>query len=60
MDTRTIEVDYNGMLVVYTEDMTYSMFCDKNKMLETRVEWDETTSDAMDCYYYCKERMARQ
>jgi hypothetical protein len=60
MDTRTIEVDYNGMLVVYTEDMDYSMFCEKNKMLETRVEPGETTSDAMDCYYYCKERMARQ
>ena len=56
MNSKTIEVDYNGMLVVYSEDMTYSMFCEKNPRLETRVEWDETTSDAMDCYYYCKEK----
>ena len=56
MEAKTIQVEYNGMLVTYSEDMDYSTFCDNNMMLETRVECGETTSDAMDCYYYCKER----
>jgi hypothetical protein len=48
------QVAYNDESLVYTEGMTYNEFCEKNPQLETRVEWDETTSDAMDAYYYCK------
>jgi hypothetical protein len=35
--------------------MSFREFCESNPRLETRVEWDETTSDAMDAYYFCKE-----
>ena len=49
-------VDYNGMLLVYSQEMSYSEFCECNPSLETRVDWDETTSDAMDAYYYCKSK----
>lgn len=48
-------VKYNGMLLYYNTEMSYREFCEKNPNLETRVEWDETTSDAMDAYYYCKD-----
>jgi hypothetical protein len=50
------EVAYNDESLVYTEGMTYNEFCEKNPKLETRVDWDETTSDAMDAYYYCKSK----
>jgi hypothetical protein len=50
------QVAYNDESLVYTEGMTYNEFCEKNPQLETRVEWDETTSDAMDAYYYCKSK----
>jgi len=53
-------VIYNGMLIHYDNGMSYREFCDKNPQLETRVDWDETTSDAMDVYYYCKERREGQ
>ena len=39
----------------YYDGMTYREFCDLNPKLETRKEWDETTSEAMDAYYECKE-----
>ena len=48
-------VKYNGMLLHYNIEMSYGEFCDKNPQLETRKEWGETTSDAMDAYYYCKD-----
>jgi hypothetical protein len=46
----------DGMLVHYERGMSYREFCDRNPRLDTRVEWDETTSDAMDVYYYCKDK----
>ena len=49
-------VEYNGMLLSYRIGVEYAEFCSMNPELETRVEWDETTSDAMDAYYYCKEK----
>ena len=48
-------VKYDGMLLHYNTEMSYREFCDKNPELETRKEPGETTSDAMDAYYYCKE-----
>jgi hypothetical protein len=52
-------VMYNGMLLHYNTEMSYREFCDKNPQLETRKAWDETTSDAMDAYYYCKEEKVK-
>jgi hypothetical protein len=53
-------VEYNGMLLHYKMEMPYKEFCERNVQLETRVAWDETTSEAMDAYYYCKERLERE
>ena len=38
----------------YTNGMSYKEFCAKNPNLDTSMEWDETTSEAMDAYYDCK------
>jgi hypothetical protein len=51
---------YNGMLLHYNREMSYREFCKKNPQLETTKEWDETTCDAMDAYYYCKEKEEEQ
>ena len=48
-------VTLHGEVYHYTHGMSYREFCDKNPNLETRKAWDETTSDAMDAYYDCKE-----
>lgn len=53
-------VEYNDESLCYVDGMSYNEFCEKNPHLETRVEWDETTSDAIDAYYYCKERRKEQ
>lgn len=53
-------VEYNEESLFYVDGMSYKEFCEKNQHLETRVEWDETTSDAMDAYYFCKERTKEQ
>ena len=53
-------VGFGGVTVTYRKDMSYRDFCEKNPHLETRVEWDETTSDAMDAYYYCKEKYEKE
>jgi hypothetical protein len=52
-------VMYDGMLLHYNTEMSYREFCDKNPHLETRKEWDETTSDAVDAYYYCKKHKVK-
>ena len=53
-------VKYDEMLLHYNKDMSYGEFCDKNPQLDTRKAWDETTSDAMDAYYYCKEYVEKK
>ena len=53
---KIVLVEYNDESLCYVEGMSYNEFCEKNPRLETRVDWDETTSDAMDAYYYCKVR----
>jgi hypothetical protein len=53
-------VMYNGMLLHYNREMSYRAFCKKNPQLETTKEWDETTCEAIDAYYYCKEKKEEQ
>jgi hypothetical protein len=55
MKIKIIKVEYNDESLVYVAGMSFREFCESNPRLETRVEWDETTSDAMDAYYFCKE-----
>lgn len=57
---KIVLVEYNDESLCYVEGMSYNEFCEKNPRLETRKEWDETTSDAMDAYYYCKVRKIQQ
>jgi len=49
----------NGEMYYYTQGMSYREFCDKNPSLETRVDWDETVSEAVDAYYDCKKYVER-
>ena len=57
---KIVLVEYNDESLCYVDGMSYNEFCEKNPHLETRVEWDETTSDAIDAYYFCKERRKEQ
>lgn len=53
-------VRVHGELYYYTDGMSYREFCDKNPSLDTRKAWDETTSEAMDAYYECKEWVEKE